>query len=62
MTIEEIKAKKVEMEQKISAAIKDFVNSTKLEVSDIRISRCVYGYEYGTERDYVYNVQADVNL
>lgn len=60
MTIEEVKVKKTEMEQKISSAMKEFENGTGLEVSSVGFSRCVKSNEFGIEYDY--NVETKVNL
>lgn len=62
MTIEEVKVKKTEMEQKISSAMKEFENGTGLEVSSVGFSRCVKSNEFGIEYDYNYNVETKVNL
>lgn len=62
MTIEEVKVKKTEMEQKISSAMKEFENGIGLEVSSVGFSRCVKSNEFGIEYDYNYNVETKVNL
>lgn len=62
MTIEEVKVKKTEMEQKISSAMKEFEEGTGLEVGSIGFSRCTKSKELGIEEDYNYNVETNVNL
>lgn len=62
MTIEEVKAKKQEMEQRISVAMKEFEEATNLEVSSIGSSRCVISNEFGVDTDYSYNVETSIKL
>jgi hypothetical protein len=62
MTIEEVKVKKTEMEQKISSAMKEFEEGTGLEVSYVGFSRCTKSKELGIEEDYNYNTQTHINL
>lgn len=62
MTIDEIKEKKTEMEQKISSAMKEFEDGTGLEVGSIGFSRCTKSKELGIEEDYNYNVETTVKL
>lgn len=62
MTIEEVKEKKLEMEQKISSAMKEFEEETGLVVSSVGFSRCTKSKELGIEEDYNYNVETKVNL
>lgn len=62
MTIEELKAKKLELEQKISFVLKDFETETNIEVSSIEFSRCINSNEFGIEKDYSYNVETKINL
>lgn len=62
MTIEELKAKKSEMEQKISIAIKDFEECTALEIKAINLSRCTLSNEFGVEKDFKYNVKSELEL
>lgn len=62
MTIEEVKVKKTEMEQKISSAMKEFEEETGLEVGSVGFSRCTKSKELGIEEDYNYNVETNVNL
>lgn len=62
MTIDELKEKKREMEQRISAAMKEFEASTKIEVSEISFSRCVMSNEYGLDIDYNYNIETRIKL
>lgn len=62
MTIEEVKEKKLEMEQKISSAMKEFEKETGLGVSSVGFSRCTKSKALGIEEDYNYNVETKVNL
>jgi hypothetical protein len=62
MTIDEVKVKKKEMEQKISSAMKVFEEETGLEVSSIGFSRCAKSNDFGIEEDYSYNVETKINL
>lgn len=62
MTIEEIKEKKSEMEQKISAAMKEFEEATGLEIGFVGFSRCTKSNEFGMEEDYSYNVETQIKL
>lgn len=62
MTIDEVKVKKKEMEQKISSAMKEFEEETGLGVSSVGFSRCVKSNEIRIEYDYNYNVETKVNL
>lgn len=62
MTIDEVKEKKKEMEQKISSAMKEFEEETGIEVSSIGFSRCTKSNEFGIEKDYSYNVETKINL
>jgi hypothetical protein len=62
MTIEELKAKKLELEQKISFVLKDFETETNIEVSSIEFSRCIKSNDFGIEEDYSYNVETKINL
>ena len=62
MTIEEVKEKKKEMEQKISSAMKVFEEETGIEVSSIGFSRCINSNDFGIEEDYSYNVETKINL
>lgn len=62
MTIEEVKTKRLEMEQRISAAMKEFEDSTGLEVKTIGFSRCVKSNEDGLDIDYSYNIETQVKL
>lgn len=62
MSIEEVKVKKAEMEQKISSAMKEFEDGTGLEVGSVGFSRCTKSNEFGIEEDYNYNIQTQINL
>lgn len=62
MTIDEVKVKKKEMEQKVSSAMKEFEEETGLEVCSVGFSRCTKSKELGIEEDYNYNVETKVNL
>lgn len=62
MTVEELKLKKRELEQKISSAMKVFEEETGIEVSSIGFSRCINSNEFGIEKDYSYNVETKINL
>lgn len=62
MTIDEVKEKKKEMEQKISSAMKEFEEETGIEVSSIGFSRCIKSNKFGIEEDYSYNVETKINL
>lgn len=62
MTIDEVKVKKTEMEQKISSAMKEFEKETGLEVGSVGFSRCTKSKDLGIEEDYNYNVETNVNL
>lgn len=62
MTIEEVKKKKLEMEQKISAALKEFEGATKIQVKIVYFSRFTQRNEFGVETDYNYNVEVDIKL
>lgn len=62
MTIDEVKEKKKEMEQKISSAMKVFEEETGIEVSSIGFSRCINSNDFGIEEDYSYNVETKINL
>lgn len=62
MTIEEVKVKKTEMEQKISSAMKEFEEGTGLEVGSIGFYRCTKSNGFGIEEDYNYNTQTKINL
>ena len=62
MTIEEVKEKKHEMEQKISATLKEFEEATKIQVKIVYFSRCTKSDEFGVEEDYSYNVEVDIKL
>lgn len=62
MTIDEVKEKKLEMEQKISDAMKEFEDETGLEVSSVGFYRCTKSNGFGIEEDYNYNTQTKINL
>lgn len=62
MTIDEVKEKKKEMEQKISSVMKEFEEETGLGVSSVGFSRCTKSKEFGIEEDYNYNVETKINL
>ena len=62
MTIEEVKEKKLEMERKISIAMKEFEEATQLQVDTISFFRCTKCKEFGIEEDYSYNVEIHVKL
>lgn len=62
MSIEEVKEKKLKMEQKISSAMKEFEEETGLGVCSVGFSRCTKSKELGIEEDYNYNVETTVNL
>ena len=62
MTIEELKAKKSEMEQKISVAIKDFEDCTAVEIKAINLCRCTLSNEFGVEKDFNYNVKSELEI
>lgn len=62
MTIEEVKKKKLETEQKISAALKDFEEATKIQVKIVYFSRCTQSNEFGVETEYNYNVEVNIKL
>lgn len=62
MNVEEVKKKKLEMEQKISDAMKEFEDETGLEVSSVGFSRCTKSKDLVIEEDYNYNVETNVNL
>lgn len=62
MTIDEVKVKKTEMEQKISSAMKEFEEGTGFEVGSVGFSRCTKSNEFGIEEDYNYNIQTQINL
>lgn len=62
MTIDEVKVKKKEMEQKISAAMKEFEEATELEIGFVGFSRCTKSNEFGIEEDYCYNVETNIKL
>ena len=62
MTVEELKAKKYEMEQKISVAIKEFEECTAVEIKTIKLCRCTLSNEFGIEKDFNYNVKSELEL
>lgn len=62
MTIDELKEKKTEMEQKISAVMKEFEEETNIEVSDIDFFRCTISNKFGIENDYSYNIETKIKL
>lgn len=62
MTIEELKEKKNEMEQKISVAIKEFEECTAVEIKSINLCRCTLSNEFGLEKDFNYNVKSVLEL
>ena len=62
MTIEEVKEKKRELESEISAVMKEFEESTRLQISSIGFSRCTKSNEFGIEEDYSYNIETHIKL
>lgn len=62
MMVEELKAKKYEMEQKISVAIKEFEECTTVEIKAINLCRCTLSNEFGIEKDFNYNVKLELEL
>lgn len=62
MTIEELKAKKYEIEQKISVAIKEFEECTAVEIKAINLFRCTLSNEFGVEKDFNYNINSELEL
>lgn len=62
MTIDEVKVKKKEMEQKISSAMKEFEEETGLGVCSVGFSRCTKSNDFGIEEDYNYNTRTQINL
>nr|DAX37861.1 MAG TPA: hypothetical protein [Caudoviricetes sp.] len=62
MTVEELKAKKSEMEQKISVSIKEFEECTAVEIKAINLSRCTLSNEFGIEKDFKYNIKSELDL
>ena len=62
MTVEELKAKKSEMEQKISVSIKEFEECTAVEIRAINLSRCTLSNEFGIEKDFKYNIKSELDL
>lgn len=62
MTIEEVKKYKSELEQKISAAMKEFDEVAGLEIGFVGFSRCTKSNEFGMEEDYSYNVETQIKL
>lgn len=62
MSIEEVKEKKLEMEQKISSAMKEFEEKTGLEVSSVGFSRCTKSNDLGIEVYFNYNTQTHIKL
>ena len=62
MTIEELKEKKNEMEQKISVAIKEFEECTAVEIKSINLYRCTLSNEFGVEKDFNYNVKSELEI
>ena len=62
MTIDEVKVKKKEMEQKISSSMKEFEEETGLGIGYVGFSRCTKSKDLGIEEDYNYNVETTVKL
>ena len=62
MMVEELKAKKYEMEQKISVAIKEFEECTAIEIKAINLCRCTLSNELGIEKDFKYNIKSELEL
>lgn len=62
MTIEEVKEKKLQMEQKISSSMKEFGEETGLGIGYVGFSRCTKSKDLGIEEDYNYNVETTVKL
>lgn len=62
MSIEEVKEKKLEMEQKISSAMKEFEEETGLEVCSVGFSRCTKSNDLGIEVYFNYNTQTHIKL
>lgn len=62
MTIEELREKKNEMEQKIASVMKEFEEATHLEIKSISFSRCVKSNEFGIENDFNYNISSQIKL
>ena len=62
MSVEQVKEKKLEMEQKISDAMKEFEDETGLEVSSVGFYRCTKSNGFGIEEDYNYNVETTIKL
>lgn len=62
MTVEELKAKKYEMEQKISVAMKEFEECTTVEIKTISLCRCTLSNEFGVKKDFNYNVKSELEL
>ena len=62
MSLEEVKEKKFEMERKFSAAMKEFEQSTQLQISSVEFSRCVQCNEFGIEEDFSYNIETQIRL
>lgn len=62
MTVEELKEKKYEMEQKISVAMKEFEECTTVEIKAINLCRCTLSNEFGVEKDFKYNIKSELEL
>lgn len=62
MTVDELKAKKYEMEQKISVAMKEFEECTTVEIKTINLCRFTLSNEFGVEKDFNYNVKSELEL
>ena len=62
MSIEELKEKKIEMEQRISVVMKEFEQLTDVKIGAIDFSRCTTSDDFGIEKDYSYNIETQIRL
>ena len=61
MTISELRAKKQELEEKISNLLKKFTEDTAITVTDIKLNNCIHLSPFNT-KDYLSTYNVTVNL